>query len=301
MIYYFVTARQSDSMQSYLASWGKALGGLIQIVTYESLLAGHRVSEHGASYIFTNLNRLRRMGPDACAAMGALHARLVQSCGAAKVLNDPIRSLTRYDLLRALHERGINQFNVYRLAEEVVPRRFPVFLRHETGTEFEQPPLRWNVPEYETAIRGIKWLRGSVAGMLAVEFCDTVDAYGVYRKYAAFVVGDRIIPRHIFFSRNWLVKFADLTEPARIEEELAFMESNQHADVLRECARLAGISYGRIDYSLLENRPQVWEINTNAMLASTVIPARLPAHLKFVEKIAEAFAAFDSAQPVSTV
>jgi hypothetical protein len=94
-----------------------------------------------------------------------------------------------------------------------------------------------------------------------------------------------------------MVKLADLAEPAMIEEEVAFLESNPHADALRECARVAGISYGRIDYSLLDGRPQVWEINTNAMLASSIsaaIPARRPVHLRFVEKIAEALAAFDA-------
>src|SRR3546814_10272912 len=42
--------------------------------------------------------------------------------------------------------------------------------------------------------------------LLITEFCDTQDDRGLYRKYSAFNVGGRIIPRHLHFSRSWQVK-----------------------------------------------------------------------------------------------
>jgi hypothetical protein len=133
--------------------------------------------------------------------------------------------------------------------------------------------------------------------LIAIEFCDTADAGGVFRKYAAFVVGERIVPRHIFFGRNWMVKQPELAEPEMIAEELAFVNGNSHADVLLECARAACMSYGRIDYGLREGRPQIWEINSNADIVSrpgAEIPARRPVHARFVAMFAEALCALDT-------
>jgi hypothetical protein len=75
------------------------------------------------------------------------------------------------------------------------------------------------------------------------------------------VVGERTVPRHLFFSRNWQVKQADLVSPGQIAEELAYIEENPYAELLREVCRIARIGYGRIDYALLDGRPQIWEIN----------------------------------------
>jgi hypothetical protein len=130
-----------------------------------------------------------------------------------------------------------------------------------------------------------------------VEFVDTADASGVYRKYGAFVVGERILPRHIFFSLDWMVTMPDLAGPAMIDEERAFMDANPHAGVLREVARVAGIGYGRVDYGLLDGEPQIWEINTNPMIASDISAMhaqRRATHERFVAMLADAFAQLDS-------
>jgi hypothetical protein len=212
------------------------------------------------------------------------------------VLNNPGKVQFRYDLLRALHERGTNQFNIYRLRDRELPARFPVLIRRELGTEQSALPIVKNAHEFEAAVRGYRWLRGTVGDLVAVEFCETADAGGIYRKFGAFVVGGRIVPRHLFFSRNWMVKLADLAEPEMLEEEREYLARNPHADSLLECARLANIGYGRIDYSLLGDRPQIWEINMNPLIAtrfSSDIPAREAAHRKFVELFLESLIALD--------
>ncbi len=227
--------------------------------------------------------------------LGSVHDQLQALCGAAKVLNDPTRSLLRYDLLRALHERGINRFNVYRLSEGALPRRFPVFVRREHGHRDPLSPLLRTAAEYAAAVAELGAGPGSLADNIVVEFCDTADDTGLYRKYSAFIVGERIIPRHVFFSRSWMVKMPELAEPSMLAEERAFLEGDTHADALREIFRLARVSYGRIDYSLLDGRPQTWEINTNPMLVSgpdEPVPGRRAIHLRFVEMAAAAFAAF---------
>ena len=76
-------------------------------------------------------------------------------------------------------------------------------------------------------------------------------------------------------------------------ENLAYIESNPHEAWLRETFARAGIDYGRIDYGLLGDRPQVWEINLNPTLCrNPADPARrqLPDSLaRLREQVREAF------------
>jgi hypothetical protein len=295
MIYYLVTAEHSYTMGSFLESWGRALAGRITIVPDEAVFAGRQLPVREASYIFSDLDRLNALSRQ---RLGPLHDTLVNSCGAARVLNDPLHSLLRFDFLRTLREKGINRFDVYRVSDRHTPKRFPVFIRRESGFEVKAPPLLNTAAEYEEVASELQARPSPLADLIGVEFCDTADKQGIYRKYGAFTVGETIVPRHVFFSRNWMVKDPDLGSPAMIEEELAFMQANPHAKALREIFRIANISYGRIDYSLLNGKLQIWEINTNPLPASftEVIPQRRAAHLRFVEQIGAAFEAIDSRQ-----
>jgi hypothetical protein len=298
MIHYFVTERQTGSMQAFLQSWGQRLAHRIKIVTYEALLDGRGgLPERGGAYIFTNLGHVNSLPPPARTTICDLHDRLVETRGAAKVLNDPARSLRRYDMLRRLHEQGINSFNAYRADDPAVRPRFPALLRHEMRSLYDQPALAHSPDQYAALIAGVRWFGHPLADFIVVEYCDTADAAGLYRKYGAFVVGDRIIPRHLYFSRDWHIRWEDVIDQATIEEELAFVHTNPHAETMLECAKLAGIGYGRFDYGLLDGRPQVWECNTNAGVifprSYDDDPERMPVHYKFVDMFAEAMVALD--------
>jgi hypothetical protein len=68
----------------------------------------------------------------------------------------------------------------------------------------------------------------------------------------------------MFACRDWLVEGRfSLKTPEVLEKERRYMETNPHERELREIFRLARIDYGKIDYAILGNRLQVWEINTN--------------------------------------
>jgi hypothetical protein len=85
-------------------------------------------------------------------------------------------------------------------------------------------------------------------------------------KYAAMKIGDRLIPRHVLFSRKWMTKKPDVVTEATAEEEREYLERFPHADQLEEVFRLAGLDYGRVDYGFHEGRLQVWEVNSNPVL-----------------------------------
>ncbi len=97
--------------------------------------------------------------------------------------------------------------------------------------------------------------------LIIVEFCNTADGIGMFRKYSAFIVGDRILPHTLMHSENWITKsHGRVIDATTAREELEYVQKNPHAKWLEETFALARIRYGRIDYGLLDGKPQVWEI-----------------------------------------
>jgi hypothetical protein len=100
--------------------------------------------------------------------------------------------------------------------------------------------------------------------LLIVEYCETADSSGVFREYCAAIVGDRIMPQALVHNHNWVTKWKGrLVDADKAREQREYVDSNPHAEWLRETFELAKIRYGRIDYGLKDGVPQVWEINTN--------------------------------------
>jgi hypothetical protein len=285
MLYYLTAERQAATMAFFLASWGKALHDRVRIYSYEALGRGVEFPIRDGVYVFAALDgglgsrqppsRLREMA-------SALHARLVQMVGPHKVLNHPLHSLGRYALLKALHQRGINSFDACRLGERPGPHRFPVYVRKEISSGSVEPPLLGSGEYGELSAAA-----AADQTQVAIEFCNTADGNGVYRKYGAVVLGSEVVPRHLFRSRSWFVKQADLGGAEWMAEELAYLESDGHAAVMREVCRIANIGYGRIDYALLDGRPQIWEINHTPELVfadpNYAADPRAPVHRRFTE------------------
>jgi hypothetical protein len=256
-------------------------------VHYLRFLQAPRRPDPGV-YIFADLDHL---SPAELQKAAVVWQALAGSGAGTRLLNHPTRSMRRYELLRALHERGINRFDVYRLTEARWPARYPVFLRAEDGHDGPRSPLLHTREELEMAVETLD-REGRVRDQLiVVEFCDTADADGIYRKYGAWVVGDQVFANSVMFSRNWLQKHRDLDEPELLREERRYVEANPHEDALREIFGLARIDYGRMDYGLLHGKIQVWEINTYPTIASS--PARhmverQPIRAHFARRLAHA-------------
>ena len=212
------------------------------------------------TYIFAGLDRL---SPEETRRAAFVWRILAESHRGRCLLNHPTRSMRRYELLHNLYERGINAFNAYRVTEGRWPERYPVFLRHENDHEGPITPLLMSRHELLDAIRAFERTDDRREELLIVEFSDTADARGIYRKYGAFIVGDRIFPKSLQFSRCWVQKSADLRDPDLLREEVQYVEHNPHEQMLRKIFALARIQYGRMDYVILDGRVQVWEINTN--------------------------------------
>ena len=93
---------------------------------------------------------------------------------------------------------------------------------------------------------------------------------GVWQRLQTYRVGDAIIAHTNVVDFSWVVKDADRARldghpelDRFIAHEHDFISNNRHADILRRAFDLAGIEYGRADFSLVAGRPQIYEINTN--------------------------------------
>src|SRR6185503_13937857 len=87
---------------------------------------------------------------------------------------------------------------------------------------------------------------------------------GLFRKYAAYKVGDAVVATHLMAGEHWMVKSE--TDARQIEiarENLAYAQHNPYEAWQRQVFALAGIDYGRLDFGVLNGRPQAWEINLN--------------------------------------
>ena len=237
------------------------------------------------AYIFTDLDRLC---PSERELAAAIWRQLSRQKPGVRLLNDPARALGRYELMCELAGMGENQYRARRLTDSLEDLRYPVFIRCEREHSGSLTPLLHNATELR---RERLWMRiraYRVQDLLVVEFCDTSDADGFFRKYSAFVVGDEVLPRHLFISRNWHVKQPDRVDPETAREVEFYIQGNPHAGQIRRIFRRAGIDYGRIDYSMAGDKLQVWEINTN------------PTVRKLAEPLTAAFAQLDPGSSTDT-
>ncbi len=289
MIYYLVTRANRNTINRFRQSWGRELADRITPFPYEDVFKTRRLP--AGAYVFSDLERLAPAEAERAAAVW----QALADAGTTP-LNHPLRSMRRYELLRTLHERGINAFDVYRATEARTPARFPVFVRGENDHDGSGTPLLESPAALADAIARLEARGVSRERLLIEEFCDTADAAGWYRKYSVFAFRGRVVPRHVFFSRAWMLKTPEVVGQDLVDEEHAYVRANPDEAQLREIFALARIDYGRIDYAFLNGRIQVWEINTNPQIMSFQDgggPARLPTHERVAANVKAAFRAID--------
>jgi hypothetical protein len=262
VISFWVNDEGSFGIRDYLASPGSALANQIELSPYENL--GALPSFRSRAHIFAGLDQLTDAQRKAVAQV---HGQLSRQPG-IRLLNNPNRTLRRYELLHKLNEVGINQFRAYRVDESRQIRKFPVFIREEAQHTGAITDLLHSRSDVSAALMSLRVRGFRSRDLLIVEFCNTAATDGTFRKYAAMKVGDSIIPRHAFTGTRWMLKGEsnDLSE-SQARDALAYVRDNPHGSVLSEIFDLAGVDYGRVDYSMRGSAIQVWEINLNPTLA----------------------------------
>ena len=261
MIYFFVTREHAYTMTWFLSDWSSAaLKKNLRIVPYD--LMPKLINFTPGAFIFSDLERLNtyqlKVVEDLCDQITSFDNNI-------PIINHPRLVLKRYELLRKLYNIGINRFNVYRASEIDSEPRYPVFLRMENDHSGSRSDLLENREQRDTSLLLSAMQDLDIDHLLQIEFCETRNADGYYRKYSAFRIGDNIIAAHVIFNTEWSAKEGETPDDKREEENIYILE-NPHAEKILEIFNIAGISFGRIDYGLLSGTIQTWEINTNPLL-----------------------------------
>ncbi len=256
-LYYLCARPHVYAFGVFAAFYAKELAPSLRILPYRTL---YRIRTFPPGvYIFTDFDRLD-------SAQREQLAQLVDALEGSGmlVLNHPSRALGRFDLLRRLHTEGLNAFNVYRLADWRRARRFPAFIRAESGHERPLTDLLAGPSALGRQAEALMAEREDVSDLMIVEFGNARGADGRFRKYSAYRIGNEIYGQHCFSSGDWWIKFAgsDFKEHG-FEEHLKYVADNPHRAQLARIFEVAGIDYGRIDYCVVEGKVQTFEINTN--------------------------------------
>lgn len=211
------------------------------------------------SYVFADLDRL---GEEDTERAVVVWNTLANANDGIRLFNHPIRSMRRFELLRHLYEKNINTFNVYRLTDPAPVRRFPVFVRSEDDHSGSLTPLVHNVEELNDAIENLVTQGKSKHNKIIVEYLDYKYEDGLYHKYSSIVIDSEIHFTSVGRSNHWIVK----NVPPQLGNELSGREYEHHQLKLKDIFKLARIDYGRIDYTIVGGKLQVFEINTNPYL-----------------------------------
>jgi hypothetical protein len=233
----------------------------IETLSYDRAFAERRLAR--ALYVFTDHDRLS----DFDLELAALLHRSLAAAG-LPVLNDPARVRTRFALLRALHEAGLNDFNVYRVDEGLKPARYPVFLRRAAG---HGEPLSGLLADSEALARAVEAAQAQgvpESSLLILEYAAEPARPGLFRKLAVSRIGPRLLPQACVHDDQWLVKYGKvgIGTPELYADEQRILRENPYAEAAQRAFEIAGIDYGRADFGLVRGRVQIYEINTNPTL-----------------------------------
>jgi hypothetical protein len=241
----------------------KALQGLdggvaVEAMDYRVLLGAGELPR--ATYIFGDLDRI----PLYWLRLAAQVWRRLQDRGFT-VLNDPARVLSRYGLLRRLHAAGFNRFNAYRVEDQPMPARWPVFLRCEGDHLGPVSDLLHSGDglqrEIDRAVAGGLPL----ASLLIIEFAAEQTRPGPFRKLSCFRIGRARFAHTCVHDASWVAKTGvrGIAPPELYEDEHRIVRDDPYGTAIAPAFDIAGVDYGRADFGLVGGRPQLYEINTN--------------------------------------
>ena len=286
MIHFIVPEAHNRLITEYLELWGRDVASRIRVVHTETLPDQRELAR--GTYVLAAIDQY---SSGMAALVAAIHRRLCDQDG-VRFLNHPSSTLQRFELLDTLYKAGRNEFRAVRVTDDWRSLRFPVFVRDSGTHDGALSPLLRSAVDVERAI-GRALVQGRrLERLMVVEFCDTADSTGYYRKYSAFIVGRQIVPRYLSISRGWMLKFQGSEFNLRMAaDERDYVMTNPHEVELRDIFALARVEYGRIDYAMRDGRLQTWEINLNPTIGRGLRASsgKVPPELEAIRKPTKEF------------
>jgi hypothetical protein len=263
MLYFITMDDNKWTIELFLDNVRNNLNFPVQIISYEEARAVDDF--RGAIVIFCDIERF---AGNAINDAQALYDRAAAQ-GARRLLNNPAKVLRRFELLKEMRRQNINTFDVYRELKNANEYRYPVFIRNELDHYGPVSDLLKSQEELEKTLSTSKSKSVGPFSPIIVEYCDVnVDGYG-FHKYGAFCLWEMIVPRHLFFSPQWMVKGTRGQLPEHIEMEKQYLAQNTFQEKVSEVFKIANIQYGRIDFAKTKEGLAIFEINTNPTVVDT--------------------------------
>lgn len=233
--------------------------------SYDALFRARKLPK--ATWIFTDFDRLSSWELELAA-----HVYRELASAGMRVLNDPALALGRFDLLLALWRAGRNDFSVWRAAQCDAVGRFPVFLRTEAAHRGPLTDLIHTPSDLVAAVNQAVAGGYPLRDLMVVEYCAQPLPSGIFRKKAAFRVGDRLVNTLAVHDTSWSAKYGQLgaADESLYQEELDSIAHCAHEAELMTAFDMANLEYGRADYSLVNGKVQVYEINSNPTIGRTL-------------------------------
>jgi len=289
MIYFLVTAANRNALDAYFDTFGKPVSGSVEVIPYEE--AFKQGTWFPGTYVFSDIELI----DDETRGKAVQLWDALSGTGETRLLNHPTRSMRSYELLSSLYESGKNSFNIYHLPEidtapgSTLPFRFPVFLQKDSSRLGKNTPIIYGHRQFIEVIKEMESRNLKMDQYDVVEYCDASDNKGIYRKYACFILGDVLMPKFLYSSREWPAHVSNaLNDKESTEAELSYLEDTTHFKELKEIFRHARIEYGRIDYTLLDGKIQTFGIYTNPVIlgeGKRSVTSRLEISRSFADKI----------------
>jgi hypothetical protein len=235
------------------------------IWSYDALFRARTLPR--ATWVFTDFDRLGAWELELAA-----HVYRELERGGMRVLNDPAQAVGRFDLLMSLQLAGRNRFSVWRAVNWAAADRFPVFLRTEAA---HRGPLTDLIPDAQALAHAVQTALSDgypLRDLMVVEYCAQPLPSGIFRKRAAFRVGDRLVNTLAVHDTSWAAKYGQLgvADELLYREELDSIGHCAHEAELMAAFDVARLTYGRVDYSLVDEQVQVYEINSNPTIGRTL-------------------------------
>lgn len=231
---------------------------VVKQVTYPTLFARRRLPV--ATYVFSDFDRLNFWQLEMAAGV---FSQLRAAGG--RCINDPAKAQDRLTLLQQLKKSGLNTFSVWPAIDVDQVDKFPVFIRTIRAHRGNLTDLIRTPQDLRRELECLVAAGRPLSDLMIAEYRAEPLFDDVYRKLAAYRVGDRVFHAPSVHERSWTAKYGELgiAGADAYRTDLDIMQSNPFEDTLTKAFELANVEYGRIDFGLVGGRPEIYEINTN--------------------------------------
>ena len=262
MIYHIAERDNDFTLRDFVKVFAPELTRRFQTINTHQLATATKMPV--GTYLFTDMER---QNPLQIELQAQVFAQL-EAAGSCRLLNEPGATLDRLQLINTLFDKGFNSYRAFPALGPPTDLRFPVFIRVARDHGGSHTPLLSDWDEYEEAVCRLSLASRDLNQMIVVEFADPSGEDGIYAKYCAFRVGEQIIPRAVYFGREWMQKDQDHQVEFRSKLKQDYVHDNPHEQHIRTVFELAKVDYGRMDYGICNGKIEVWEINSNPKYVS---------------------------------